>query len=64
MLETGNISHLEGFEHVLDARVVHLDAAAQMVDLGHDVEVPLNVPYRTCCLRIAAVCLKELVTFV
>lgn len=45
-----------------DARVVHLDPAAQMLDLGHDVEIPVDVPGRTRCLCIPVVIGEELVT--
>ena len=40
---------------MLDASVVHLDPTAQMVNLGHNIDVPVNVPRRTRCLGIPSV---------
>lgn len=44
---------------MLDARVVHLDSAAQMFDSGHDVEIPVNIPPRARRLCIPTIVDKK-----
>ena len=40
---------------MLDTSVVHLDPAAQIVNLGHDIDVPVDVRRRARCLGIPSV---------
>lgn len=49
---------------MLDARGVHLDPFSQMFDLRHNVEVPINVSDRACCLGVTSIVLEELMTIV
>ena len=56
----GGVLHLKRLQEVQDTRVVHLDPAAQMLDLGHDVEIPVDVPGRTRCLCIPVIVGEEL----
>lgn len=56
-----DVLHLKWPYDVLNTCVVHLDPPSQMLNLGHDVDVPVNVPRRTGCLIISSVFYQELV---
>jgi len=48
---------------MLNARVMHLDSATQMLDLGHDIEVPIDVPHWACRMGVTPIVLEELLAF-